>query len=61
LPRKKFNRDEADKLWKSYSENLIQTITQTEKDGVEKGYSSYEIERLWQQRVGTRDKKEQEN
>jgi len=54
LPRKKFNRDEADKLWKNYTSNLVDSITETEKEGLDKGYSSYEIELLWQERVKTR-------
>jgi len=51
LPRKKFNREEADKLWKNYTSNLVNSITETEKEGLKKGYSSYEIEVLWQTRV----------
>jgi hypothetical protein len=54
LPRKKFNREEADKLWKNYTSNLVDSITETEKEGLEKGYSSYEIEVLWQTKVKTR-------
>jgi hypothetical protein len=57
LPRKKFNKEEADKIWQNYSKNLIDTITKTEKEGVEKGYSSYEIEKLWQDKVKGQDKK----
>lgn len=51
MPRKKFNREEAEKMWKSYTENLVDTISSTEKEGVEKGYSSYEIERLFQSKL----------
>ena len=54
LPRKKFNKEEADKLWKNYTSNLVNSITETEKEGLEKGYSSYEIEVLWQTRVKNR-------
>lgn len=57
MPRKKFNREEADKIWSNYSRNLINTITETEKEGEEKGYSSYEIERLWKDKVNKQDKK----
>lgn len=57
MPRKKFNKEEADKIWNNYSKNLIDTISQTEKEGVEKGYSSYEIEKLWQDKVKGQDKK----
>jgi len=57
LPRKKFNKEEADKMWQNYSKNLIDTITQTEKEGDEKGYSSYDIEKLWQAKVKAQDKK----
>ncbi|MDG6906146.1 MAG: hypothetical protein JRN20_10220 [Nitrososphaerota archaeon] len=56
MPRKKFNREEADKIWSDYSKNLVNTITETEKEGVEKGYSSYEIERLWKDKVRRKDK-----
>jgi len=58
MPRKKFNRDEADKLWQNYTANLVNTITETEKEGLEKGYSSYEIEVLWQTRVKSRAPKD---
>lgn len=60
MPRKRFNREEADKIWKNYSQNLIDSITQTEKEGLEKGFSSYEIEKLWQERIAAkgRDTKE---
>ncbi len=58
LPRKKFNREEADKLWKNYTSDLVNSINETEKEGLEKGYSSYEIEVLWQSKVKTRVEKE---
>ena len=51
MPRKKFNREEADKRWKNYTENLVASISEAEKEGLEKGYSSYEIETLWQSKV----------
>ncbi len=51
MPRKKFNQDQANKLWSNYTKNLIESIAQTEKEGLEKGMSSYEIERLWQQKT----------
>ena len=51
MPRKKFNREEADKLWKNYTTNLIDSISEAEKEGLEKGYSSYQIETLWQEKV----------
>lgn len=54
MPRKKFNKEHADKLWKSYTANLIESITETEKEGLEKGYSSYEIEVLWQTKTKNR-------
>lgn len=50
LPRRKFNRDEADTIWKNYSAKLIDSITESENEGLQKGYSSYEIEKLWQQK-----------
>ena len=56
MPRKKFNREEADKIWENYSKNLVNTITETEKEGVEKGFSSYEIEKLWQDKVNRQSK-----
>jgi hypothetical protein len=59
LPRKKFNRDAADKLWKNYTSDLVNSITETEKEGLEKGYSSYEIEVLWQSKVKSRVTKEE--
>jgi hypothetical protein len=61
LPRKKFNREEADKVWKNYTANLVDSITETEKEGVEKGYSSYEIEVLWQSKVKVNSSKEKAN
>jgi len=61
LPRKKFNRDEADQLWKNYTTNLVNSITETEKEGLEKGYSSYEIEVLWQSRVRTKSSKKSDD
>jgi hypothetical protein len=61
LPRKKFNREEADKLWKNYTSNLVDSITETEKEGLEKGYSSYEIEVLWQSRVKTKTPKKSDD
>lgn len=51
MPRKKFNKEAADKLWTDYSNKLISSITETEELGLEKGYSSYEIEKLWQEKV----------
>jgi hypothetical protein len=60
LPRKKFNRDEAEKLWKNYTTNLVNSISEAEKEGLEKGYSSYEIEVLWQSKVKINPKKDEE-
>ncbi len=51
MPRKKFNREAAEKQWTDYSKNLVASIMETEKEGVEKGLSSYEIEKLWQEKV----------
>ncbi|MCL4519126.1 MAG: hypothetical protein M1587_08020 [Thaumarchaeota archaeon] len=51
MPRKKFNREEADKIWKNYTRNLVDSISESEKEGLDKGYSSYEIERLWQSKL----------
>jgi hypothetical protein len=58
LPRKKFDPEKANKIWTDYSKNLIDTITKTEKEGVERGLSSFEIERLWQEKVRNLEKKE---
>ncbi len=60
MPRKKFNREEADKLWKNYTSNLVNSISDAEKEGLEKGYSSYEIEVLWQSKVKVDLKKQAE-
>ncbi|MFI5420615.1 MAG: hypothetical protein ACHQ1H_06575 [Nitrososphaerales archaeon] len=57
MPRKKFNREEADKHWKSYTSNLVNSITDAEKEGLERGYSSFEIEALWQEKVKISTKK----
>ncbi|MDG6997822.1 MAG: hypothetical protein JRN15_01765 [Nitrososphaerota archaeon] len=51
MPRKKFNREEADKIWSSYTKELVNSISESEKEGLEKGYSSYEIEQLWQSKM----------
>ncbi len=51
LARKKFNREQADKMWSNYTKKLVDSLTETEKEGLEKGYSSYEIEKLWQQKT----------
>jgi transcriptional regulator len=56
MPRKKFNQEQADKIWKNYTTNLVDSINEAEKEGLEKGYSSYQIERLWQEK--TREKYE---
>lgn len=61
MPRRRFNREEADKIWKNYSQKLIDSITQTEKEGLEKGFSSYEIEKLWQQRIAAKDRDTRES
>jgi hypothetical protein len=51
VPRKKFNKENADQFWSKYTKNLSESITDTEKEGLEKGYSSFEIERLWQEKT----------
>lgn len=56
MPRKKFNKDQADAFWSSYTKNLSDSITETEKEGLEKGLSSYEIEKLWEMRTRERSK-----
>ncbi len=57
VPRKKFNREEADKIWSNYTKNLVDSISESEKEGLDKGYSSYEIERLWQSKLKETDSK----
>lgn len=51
MARKKFNREQADKLWSNYTKNLVDSLTETEEEGLKKGYSSYEIEKLWQEKT----------
>ena len=51
LPRKKFDPTAANKLWNRYTENLVNSISESEKEGLEKGYSSFEIEKLWQSKL----------
>ncbi|GEM_PF-1817595 len=57
LPRKKFNREQANRIWKSYTENLINSISEAESEGLERGYSSYQIELLWQEKVKQKTQK----
>jgi hypothetical protein len=54
VPRKKFNKEQANEFWATYTKNLSISITETEKEGLEKGYSSYQIEKLWEKK--TREK-----
>ena len=51
MPRKKFDRDAANRVWSLYTENLIHSISESEREGLDRGYSSYQIEQLWQQKV----------
>jgi hypothetical protein len=51
MPRKKFNKEQADAFWVRYTKNLATSITETEKEGLEKGYSSYQIEKLWEKKT----------
>jgi hypothetical protein len=57
LPRKKFNREQANRIWKSYTANLINSISEAESEGLERGYSSYQIELLWQEKVKQKTQK----
>lgn len=59
MPRKKFDKESAEKAWTRYTESLLTGIKQTESEGLQKGLSSYEIERLWQ-RKAEQHKKEAE-
>ena len=61
MPRKKFNREAAEKAWTKYTEGLISSISETEKEGLKKGYSSYEIELLWQKRAREQSEISQKN
>jgi hypothetical protein len=58
VPRKKFNKDHAEKFWSNYTRNLNESISQAEKEGLEKGFSSYQIEVLWQEKTKQRAQKE---
>ncbi len=60
LARKKFNKEDADKFWSGYTKNLSDSITETEREGLEKGFSSFEIERLWQEKTRRKAQKESE-
>jgi hypothetical protein len=60
LPRKKFNREQADKFWSNYTKGLAESISESEKEGLEKGYSSYQIEKLWQEKTTQRVQKKAE-
>jgi hypothetical protein len=51
VPRKKFNREHAEKFWSRYTKDLNDSISQAEFEGLEKGYSSYQIEVLWQEKT----------
>jgi hypothetical protein len=51
MPRRKFNKEEAHSFWSNYTKKLSDSITETEKEGLEKGYSSYEIEKLWEKKT----------
>jgi hypothetical protein len=60
LPRKKFSKEDADKFWSNYTKHLSDSITETEREGLEKGFSSFEIERLWQEKTRRKALKESE-
>ncbi len=51
MPRKKFDREAASKVWSKYTEDLINSISESEKEGLDRGYSSFQIEQLWQKKV----------
>ncbi len=51
MPRRKFNREEAERMWSSYTKGLVDSLNEAENEGLEKGYSSYQIERLWQEKT----------
>lgn len=56
MPRKKFNREEADRIWQNYTKQLVDSISSSEKEGIERGYSSYEIEAHWQNKMKEKPK-----
>ena len=56
-PKKKFNKEAAERVWAMYTERLLSGIQQTETEGLQKGMSSYEIERLWQHKAEQQRKK----
>jgi hypothetical protein len=60
MPRRKFNREQADKMWSSYTKGLVDSLKEAEKEGLEKGLSSYEIERLWQEKTRQKTEKSKE-
>jgi hypothetical protein len=58
MARKKFNKEDADRFWSGYTRGLSESIAETEKEGLEKGLSSYQIERLWQEKTAEKVRKE---
>lgn len=60
MPRKKFNKEQADKIWKNYTSSLLESINEAESEGLKRGYSSYEIERLWQTQTREKARKSSE-
>ena len=51
MVRRKFNKEQAEKMWSNYTANLVDSLNETEEEGLKKGYSSYEIEKLWQEKT----------
>lgn len=59
VARRKFNKEQAEKMWSNYTANLVESLNETEVEGLEKGYSSYEIEKLWQEKTRKRYSKDE--
>lgn len=57
--KRRFNQKQADKFWATYTKGLSDSLSETEKEGLEKGYSSYQIERLWQEKTVEKSQKRQ--
>lgn len=57
MPKRKFNKEQAERFWSTYTKGLSDSISNVEKEGLEKGLSSYEIERLWQEKTKTKQQR----
>jgi hypothetical protein len=48
---KKFDQEKAGRVWDDYMKGLIESIRESEEEGLKRGMSSFEIEVLWQQKM----------